>query len=323
MREAEHLPSIRRIRGILAQLDAPGSPLRSMRSADAPHPPFVPPPLALSRDLAAEAEPEPERAYERTVLTQVRRLLDGATAPLWFSHSTAALLHGAWSYRTPLLVHVTREWNPRVERDVEPLVRRHHTTLPPQDRATVLDVPVTSLARTLVDCLRTLPRDGALVACDSLFRLGADPDDVSRIVSASGGKRGVVQARRLLDLCDPRSASPGETVTRLVTADAGLPRAECQIEVPTGRGTCFVDLGWEDMKVAVEFDGEIKYAGGVPGDADVVRRDEAARQRALEDAGWTVVRVCWADLADPIGLEQRLRAAYLAGRRRRMLALTA
>lgn len=340
MREAEHLPAIRRIAGIVDAMRAPGSPLGGMRSADVEHPPIVPLALDLSRvDAGTIADRladgvverlrgvflpgEVEPTFEDTILTQVRGLVDGTTAPLWFSHTTAALLHGAWLYRTPSLVHVTRQWNPHVDEEAEPMVRRHHTTLPVADRATVRGVPVTSLARTLVDCIRGLPRDGALVVCDSLIRLGADLDEVSRVMSASRGKRGVVQARSVLDLCDPRSGSPGETVARLVASDAGLPRADCQIEVATARGTFFVDLGWEDVRVAVEFDGAIKYSGGEHGDPDAVRRAEAARQEALEAAGWIVVRVRWEDLDDPVALEQRLRAAYRVGRRRSILGLTA
>ena len=320
MREAAHLPAIRRLTGILDAMNAPGSPSRGMWSADAAHPPIVPAPFELA---PGGPSADGTRSHEEAILAGVRGIIERTDAPLWFSHETAAMLHGAWTYRTPELVHLTRAWNPHVDGEAEPLVRRHHTVLPPQDRTTVLGVPVTSLARTLVDCIRTLPRDGALVACDSLFRLGAEPAEVSRIMAASRGKRGVVQAREILELSDPRSASPGETVTRLVASDAGLPRAEPQLEVTTERGTYAVDLGWEDVRVAVEFDGAVKYADGGTMSPDDVRRAEAARQDALESAGWIVVRVCWAELDDPIALEQRLRAAYRAGRRRALLGLTA
>jgi hypothetical protein len=264
MREAEHLPAIRRITGILDAMNAPGSRLREMRSADAVHPPLVPDALELA--LGGDVVVPP--SHEVAILALVGEVAEGTRAPLWFSHETAAMLHGAC---------------------------------------------------TLVDCIRTLPRDGALVACDSLFRLGADPADVSRLVSASRGKRGVVQAREILDLSDPRSASPGETVTRLAAADVGLPRAACQLEVPTSHGTYDVDLGWEGVRLAVEFDGAVKYDG----DPETARRAEAARQEALEAAGWTVVRVRWDDLGDLAALEQRLRRAYLAARRHALLGLTA
>ena len=314
MREAEHLPAIRRIAGTLEAMRAPGSPWAGMWSADAARPPWVPDALE-----AEQADDGREPGHDDALLELVGRLAGSAATPLWFSHDTAAMLHGAWTYRTPPLVHVTREANPHVDEGHEPSVRRHHTPMPPQDRASVRGVPVTSLARTLVDCIRTLPRDGALVACDSMFRRGADPGEVSRIMSASRGKRGVVQAREILDLCDPRSGSPGESVVRLAASDVGLPRPECQLEVPTARGTYYVDLGWEDVRLAVEFDGELKYEDH----PEEVRRTEAARQRALEDAGWIVVRVRWEDLGDPEALEHLLRGAYLAARRRSLLGLTA
>jgi len=313
MREAEHLPAIRRIAAILEAMRAPGSPELGRWSADAAHPPVVPHPLDLV------ADDDGSRRHDDVLLRLVGGLVAGAETPFWFSHETAAMLHGAWTYRTPQLIHVTREANPHVDEEHEPAVRRHHTPMPTGERAAVRGTPVTSLARTLVDCIRTLPRDGALVACDSLFRLGAEPWEVSRIVSASRGKRGVVQAREVLDLCDPRSGSPGETITRLAAADVGLPRPECQLEVPTARGTFFVDLGWDDVRLAVEFDGDLKYVD----DPEAARAAEAARQQALEAAGWTVVRVRWDDLADVEALEHRLRRAYLAARRRALLGLIA
>lgn len=138
-------------------------------------------------------------------------------------------------------------------------------------------------------------------------------------MSASRGKRGVVQAREILDLCDPRSGSPGETVTRLAASDVGLPRPECQLAVPTAGGTFYVDLGWEGVRLAVEFDGMVKYDD----DVERVVHDEEARQSALETAGWVVVRVRWEELGDLAALEQRLRHAYLAARRRALLGLTA
>jgi hypothetical protein len=308
-----------------------------MLSADAEFPPLVPP--AISRERLEEASlaervqrgdlrlvrpgvytppwDDAGQPYRAAILSEVRGILERCTADLTFSHSTAALLHGAWTYRVPQLVHLTQRTNQHVRSDVESLVRRHHTNLAEHDRTTIDRTPVTTLARTLVDCIRTLSRTSALVTADSLFRLGADPWDVERIMSRSKGKRGIVQARQVLELCDPRSGSPGETVARLAAIDAGLPRPECQTEVATSHGPYFVDLGWEEVRVAVEFDGEVKYSGGEFGDPTEVRRAEAARQTALEAAGWTVLRVRWPDLDDSLALEAQVREAYLCGLRRR------
>ncbi|MCK0118431.1 hypothetical protein MWU57_15465 [Isoptericola sp. S6320L] len=344
MSEEIHTAAIRRITRILATMRAPGSPVRAMHSADRAEAPAPPPALdithtdgeALSRHVAqgrierlgrslyiescdATAGGDHEQ-YEQSIMREVRRVLAHGGGSAWFSHSTAALLHGAWTYRVPRLVHVTHAVNPHVDSDEASIVRRHHTSLPQRDRDRVSGVPVTTKERTLVDCVRTLPTAAALVVCDSLFRCGADPRQVDLLMSTSKGKRGIVQARRILELCDPRAGSPGESVARLAAVDAGLPRPECQIEAPTRSGTYYVDLGWEDLKVAVEFDGDVKYSGGEYGDPEAARRAELARQRALEQEGWIVIRVRWEDLADLDELGARVRAAYWAALRRRRAA---
>jgi len=331
--EPMHAPAVRRLTGILETMNVPGSRLRSMLSADC-DPPLVPPsvdarladPELMTRGLAAgrytavrrsllSAPPDSE-AYEAWILGQVRALVEPARGPLCFSHSTAALLHGAWSYGTPRLVHVTHPANPHVRRRAEPDVRRHHTRLFGRDCSTVAGIRVTSKERTLVDCLRTLQPAAALVAADSLFRLGAVPAEVGRVMTASWGKRGMVQARRLLEVCDPRSASPGETVARLAAIDAGLPRPECQMVVSTRSGDRFVDLGWPEVGAGVEFDGEVKYSGGEFGlPADVLRRQQE-RHEDIVAAGVDLLRVGWADLSDPQQLGFDVREVYEAALRR-------
>lgn len=107
---------------------------------------------------------------------------------------------------------------------------------------------------------------------------------------------------------------------RLVAVDDGLPRPACQLPVVTSSGTWYLDLGWPDVGLGVEFDGAVKYDGrfGLP---DVVRRRQERRQAALVDAGFEIVRVGWPDLADPSALGLTLREAYGACSRSRRAAL--
>ncbi|WP_277212062.1 type IV toxin-antitoxin system AbiEi family antitoxin [Isoptericola croceus] len=336
-----HVASIRRISEILATMRAPGSPLRSMLSADVTDPPRVPAPASIEladpavvaahvrngllRDIRGGVVPnmpdgQDESQHSGEILRVAADLVAHARGDFVLSHATAAHLHGAWTYATPALVHVTHEFHPHVARRAEPQVRRHHTRLRPSERTVVHGVPVTSPERTLVDCLRTLPAPGALVVADSLFRRGADPDEVSRIMSASRGKRGMLQARRLFDVCDPRSASPGETVARLVAIDGGLPRPECQMEVRTASATRFVDFGWPDVGLGVEFDGEIKYSGGEYGDPQDVSRNQQLRHDEIAATGVAIIRAGWRDLADPLTLGRRMTLTYYTARGARNLA---
>nr|WP_241744466.1 DUF559 domain-containing protein [Cellulosimicrobium arenosum] len=136
--------------------------------------------------------------------------------------------------------------------------------------------------------------------------MGADRRIIDQILLESAGKRGVVRARRALELADARSESPGETLVRLAATLGGIPTPEPQIAVPTPLGAYVVDLAWPELRIAIEFDGAVKYSGGGDGDPAQVRYDERARERALVAAGWTVVRFTWDELGDPVAVGQRL-----------------
>ena len=71
------------------------------------------------------------------------------------------------------------------------------------------------------------------------------------------GVRGLVQLRQALHLVDGGAESPYETKTRLVLLSGGLPRPPTQIEVRNEWGVAIarIDMGWEEWKVGVEFDG--------------------------------------------------------------------
>lgn len=259
---------------------------------------YVPTPTGVGHARQREAE----------VLASVRGVVERLTTSYWLSHETAALLWGCWTWRLERLVHVTQLANPSTRRDADPTTRRHWTTLPPRDRVVLDGIPVTSLERTVVDCARSLRAPSALVVADSALRLGADPRLLGQIVDESAGKRGVVQARRILTLADARSESPGETLLRWIALDAGLPSLTPQMVVGTWRGEFRLDLAWPHVRLGLEFDGAVKYDGS---SGDPVERllAEKRREDALREAGWTILRVTWQDLSDPDRLAARLREA--------------
>jgi hypothetical protein len=256
-------------------------------------------------------------------LLHLRATLERVTTPFWFSHESAALLWGCWVWRLGRQVHLTQLTAPTVStpppHGVHP-VRRHHDALPETDRADVDGTPATSIDRTALDCARTLPPERALGVVDSALRAGADLVGLVARAESETGRRGIRRARRVLALADRRSESVGESRTRWTLAAAGLPRPELAIEVETFLGTRWVDLGWPDVQVGIEFDGAIKYSGGEYGDPRGRLFDEKRRHDALVEAGWILVHVTWDDLARPERLVARVRAALAAGRRRRARA---
>lgn len=149
-------------------------------------------------------------------------------------------------------------------------------------------LPVTTRVRTAFDLGRHLNRIEALTRLDALmwtqrFSVDAVGDLIDRYPHA----RGVRQLRELLPLVDGGADSPTESRTRLWLIDAGMPRPQTQIPVYRGAGppVAFLDMGWEDFKVAVEYDG------------DHHRKDrrqyvkDIRRLRMLEEMGWIIIRV--------------------------------
>lgn len=237
----------------------------------------------------------------RALAVQHRTRID-----LCFSHETAALLWGLPVLRPSGRVHVIQPGRPTV-RGADHLVR-HHGALPRAQVVQITDLPVTSLERTVLDCACSLPADRGLVLADAALRRGADLELLGGLLAARAGRRGVRRARLVLDAADARSESAGESLTRWAVIRAGLPRPELQVPVDTGRGRRYIDLGWPDRRVGVEFDGYVKYSGG-GSSAAAVLFEEKRRQDALDEEGWRLVRVTWQDLRDPVLVVERIGRA--------------
>ncbi|GMA25257.1 hypothetical protein GCM10025864_30160 [Luteimicrobium album] len=256
------------------------------------------------------------RRLEAEHLLRVRAVLVRLWTDFSFSHETAALLWGCWSWCLGPAVHLTQLTVPSMPPDLRFPLRRHGHALTSADRTDVDGVPVTSLERTVLDCLCSLPAERGLVIADSALRAGADLDSLRERADAWTGRRGIRVARKVLALADIEAESAGESRTRWQLAVGGLPRPVLAIPVETFLGWRWVDLGWPELKVGIEFDGAIKYSGGGYGDPGRRLFEEKRRHDALVEAGWILIRVTWADLAHPERLVARVRAALAAARRR-------
>lgn len=153
------------------------------------------------------------------------------------------------------------------------------------DMMNVNGVLVTPPARTTADVLRLLRRPDALAAADAMRRAtGVEPTAVAEVLDRFRGQRGVVQARELLDLSDPRAPSPQESRTRLRCVDAGFPCPEPQIEVfdASGEFLARLDMGYRNERKGLEFDGDEFHRT-----IEQVRHDQARREDVARE-GWVV-----------------------------------
>ena len=131
------------------------------------------------------------------------------------------------------------------------------------------------------------------------------------MADALDGRRGIRTFRRVLAAADPRSESPGETLTRELILRCRIRPPELQLEVSSRAGHHRLDFAWKEEKVALEFDGKTKYFDYRP-TAEVLF-EERRREKALTEEGWRFVRVEWKDLFREQEFKSRLLRA-LAGR---------
>lgn len=252
-----------------------------------------------------EAPVGPAIDRQHDALRRIAALAAQLTTPMWFSHESAALVWDLAVVNLSPQTHLTQLYPQNGETDRE--VIRHCAALPEVDRTVHRALPVTGIERAVLDCAMTLPVDRGLVIADSALHRGVDPGDLADRLRRFAGHRGVRRARTVLALGDGRAESPGETLVRLAVLRSGLPEPELQIGVATQSGTFWLDLGWSRWKLAIEFDGFVKYSSPYGGTAADAVFAEKRRQDALEDAGWKIIRVTWADLRDPLALAARIR----------------
>ena len=152
------------------------------------------------------------------------------------------------------------------------------------------------------------------------MRAGLSIEELAAKLERARSRHGIAQARRTAALLDPRSESPGESMSRVVLADHRIPKPVPQFSVfdRVGRLAGRADFGWQQEHTLGEFDGKVKYGrlllkpGQSPQDALF---EEKRREDLLRDLGWQIVRWTWADLYAPAALIERLHRAFARGRR--------
>lgn len=237
-----------------------------------------------SRELQSLTPEERHRLHARVVWPRARE-------NDVLSHRSAAAWWGLPVYG-PLPARPETVLSGGVRRSSSATFLRHVTSRPVV--ATVVrGLPVTSLARTVVDVAATSSFEAGVVVADAALRLGlealargAEPplsaDELERELSALGSDRGAARAQRVLAFADGRAQLPGESVSRCTMLRIGCPMPELQHRVVSESGRIYyLDFWWPGQRIAGEFDGESKYreekyrGGRTP---EQVLLDEKARE---------------------------------------------
>jgi hypothetical protein len=148
-------------------------------------------------------------------------------------------------------------------------------------------VAITTPARTALYLACWNPTTIAVAAIDALAQaVDVKMADVDLLAQRYPGRRGISRARKSLELADVRAQSPKESWLRIVPIEAGFPRPQTQIPIYSDFGEiiAYLDLGWEQQKIAVEYDGEQHRSDRRQYTWDIRRLE------TLERLGWTAIR---------------------------------
>ncbi len=156
----------------------------------------------------------------------------------------------------------------------------------PDEICQIGDFSVTTPLRTALDLARFLPRDEAVAHLDALaIATGIEAGPVLESAARYRGLRGIRRARTALDLMDAGGQSPRETWLRLLLIDAGFRRPRTQIRVSDGFNEAFIDMGYDDVKVGLDYEGK-HHATDRPRVVHDIGRNEL-----VEREGWIDLRV--------------------------------
>jgi very-short-patch-repair endonuclease len=190
-------------------------------------------------------------------------------------------------------------------------VRVHRARrLDPEDVTVKNGIPVTTVARTLVDLTDVLGRDRILRAmreADYLRLL--DLNALNAAVQRGRGRKGLNVLKQAL-----KHHTPGQIVrdelehrfAELVRA-AGLPMPDTNVRVQTRRRRYTVDCLWREQRVAVELDGRAAHA------REMAFEEDRARDAALSASGLRPLRFTWRRVThEPDEVTAELEATLLS-----------
>jgi very-short-patch-repair endonuclease len=186
------------------------------------------------------------------------------------------------------------------------LVIHRSRLIHPDDRSSVRGIPVTSVARTLVDLADVLSEERLAKAVHEAevqraFDLGA----VEAVVGRLPGRKGRHKLSRVLAAYRPEPhllRSEAERRFKRLCETHSLPQPQFNVHIAGHE----LDVYWEDVQVAVEIDGAETHH---------TRRafhEDRARDRRLAAHAIRVVRVTWQDLDHEERLAAELRAIRAA-----------
>jgi very-short-patch-repair endonuclease len=183
-------------------------------------------------------------------------------------------------------IHVTVRWR----RNVDGLILHRTRRLDPDEVTEKDGIPVTTVARTLVDLTEVLSEDRLLRAMrEAEFKRLLDLTALNAAVERAHGRRRLTALKRAIAMHQPGQIVRGELEHRFaeLVRGARLPAPETNVPIETPRATYILDCYWPDHGLAVELDGRDAHQRQLAFESD--RRRDAA----LSAIGLRLLRFTW------------------------------
>ena len=200
------------------------------------------------------------------------------------SHRSAAMLWGLLT-DSRAVIDVTTPDRGRASRQ---RVKVHRVRrLEPDDRAVVDGIPITSIARTLVDVAATATPRELRYALEQAERLRLL--DLRTIARHRGRAGTAALTAALAEMQEPANTNPGiERVFLDLCDDAGIPRPLTNVFVAGYN----VDAVWHEHRVVVELDSRSNHT------TTRAFEEDRVRDATLQLAGYRVIRISWRRLVE-------------------------
>lgn len=189
------------------------------------------------------------------------------------------------------------------DRRVAGVVVRRARRLDPADTTTVRGIPITTVARTLVDAAAFLSLDALARACheaDVRHRIG--PDAIAAALARRPGVAGAGNLRAIIEGDHPLLLSRLERAFRAFLRRQRLPLPKTNRR----RGRRYVDCRWAKFRLTVELDGYTFHR------TRHAWEDDRQREREARARGDEFRRYTWRDVVEDQRHMRRDLAALLA-----------
>ncbi|HET6999474.1 MAG TPA: hypothetical protein VFI03_12910 [Solirubrobacterales bacterium] len=219
------------------------------------------------------------------------------------SHRSAADLHGLRESRRGRIDVTAPDRRGRSPGEID---AHRDGSLAAADRTTVVGIPCTSVARTLLDFAGVEPvRELRGAVGEAEVRRILDKSAARALIKRSGGRRGVARFRMILDEIHPetrRTRSEMERMFLRMCTTAKLSRPEVNVRLRVGTSVLMPDFLWREAGLIMETDSRKFH------DTDLAFLDDRRREQRLQLAGWRVSHCTWWEIEhEPSRLAQTIR----------------